>query len=97
MHIAGEGKQMMFTNAVKLNATNGDNFIAALGEGALKMCRWILSQTSEDLAVGPCHPRRSFAQAFTVRVFANGQQDLPNGSFDPRPIYVLRLQLNRTI
>ena len=37
VHLAGEGKQMMFTNAVKLDARNGDDLIAGLGEGALKM------------------------------------------------------------
>ena len=97
VHLAGEGKQMMFTNAVKLDSRNGDDLIAGLGEGALKMRRRILAQASEDLAIGPCHALRSFTQAFAVRVFADGQQDLANGSFDPRPIYIRRCRLNRSI
>ncbi len=43
----------------------------------------ILPQAAEHLSVRPCHPLRGVAEALPIRILADSDEDLADGSDDP--------------
>lgn len=55
----------------------------ALLEGRLQDVGWVDVVPGEDLFVRPRHPSWGVTQAFALRILADSQQQLPNGSLRP--------------
>ncbi len=65
-----------------------DNYVAvALGEAGLKIMGGILAKPGEEVRVGVGDPPGSAADALAFEIFTYGEQYLPDGPLDARPVY----------
>jgi hypothetical protein len=53
----------------------------------VKMPGWVIGKPGEEERVGIGDAARRASEAFPFRVFAYGDQYLPDGALDPRPIH----------
>jgi hypothetical protein len=58
-------------------------------EPDVQMPRRVFAEPGEEELVGLGDAMRLVSQAFPSRVFAYGDQYLPDGAFDPGPVYQL--------
>src|SRR5262249_38812669 len=81
---------MMFTEGVKLDVPQQDNFVVGLVKNRFEVAGRVFAETSHEFGVGTGNPIGRLEQAFTVRVLAYGNQDLAYGRFDPAEVYLGR-------
>ena len=65
-------------------------------EAHVQVSGWVIGKPGEEERVGFGDAVRRASETFPFRVFAYGDQYLPDGAFDPRPIHpVLRASVRQ--
>ncbi len=85
---ADERDQVMFARPVHLDVADDDHLVVVGVEHGGEHVLRALAQPGELLGVGPRDPGRGLPQAVTLRVLADGEQDLPDRALDARHVEI---------
>src|SRR5919107_315871 len=79
-----ERQQVMLAERGEGDIAQHDHLLVPLVEGRLEVLFWVLAQPSEELRVRFGDAMWRALQAFSIRIFADGEQDLAHGRLDAR-------------
>jgi hypothetical protein len=86
MGLALEGHEVVLADGVEGDVLEDDQLVVFLVEVGLEELGGILPQAAEKFGVHLGDAGGGACEAFTVGVFADGDEDLANGGFDARQI-----------
>ncbi len=87
MGLANERHEVMFAERMQGYVSHEDHLAMFFLEPNVQVPGWVLAEPGEEELVGFGDPLRRASQAFPFRVFADGEQYLLYGAFDPWPVY----------
>ena len=87
VRLPDDRQQMMLAKADEANVLDQDHLVIFLREQLSEMATRVLMQALEDLGIHPGHAVGRFAQALPIGVFADGEQDLPDGTANALEIH----------
>lgn len=79
---AGERHEVVLAHRVKFNVAEEDNFVVLFVEDGFKMAARVFAHPGEKLGVGAGDASGSFQEAFAIGVFADRNENFPDGFFD---------------
>ncbi|BCW56825.1 hypothetical protein StoSoilB20_01720 [Arthrobacter sp. StoSoilB20] len=89
MRHAMERHKVVLTRRVEGDVLHKDKLLMVEVERGGKDIRGVLVQTREDLGVRLGHALWRVQEASTLRVFTDGQEDLPDSGFNARTVYFM--------
>ena len=88
--LAQKRQHVVLAHALEADIADQDHFVVALGEKLLQMPAGIKVQAREELGIHAGHPGRCFLKPLAIGIFANGHQNLADGTFDPGMVDLAR-------
>src|SRR5215211_130000 len=85
--LADHRQEVMLTERLQRYIPDQDHLTMLFLEPHVQVSGGVIGQPGEEERVGFGDPARRASEAFPFRVFAYGDQYLPDGAFDPRPVH----------
>ncbi len=84
---ARERQQVVLAEGLHFDVAHEHEFVVVLVEGGLEDLGGVDAQSGEEFGVGAGDAARGLLEAGPVGVLADGDQDLPDGGFDPPQVH----------
>src|SRR5918994_3460796 len=85
--LADHRQEVMFAERIQGYVPDQDHLAMFFPEPDVKVLGWVIGKPGEEERVGFGDAARRASEAFPFRVFAYGYKQLPDGAFDPEPVY----------